>query len=291
METSLAIELWLDALLAEGRSDLTVRSYRIYGRHLSLVAPDLESLEKAALRRWLVEYRQTHAPDTVRSVFVGWRSFFNWCVRECLLAESPLMGVRQPKVPRPTSVGYEQGQMRALFAYLAGVRTPVGLRNHALCAVLLDCGLRVSELCRLTVDDIADGALIVRLSKSGRPRIVPMGGKTQQTLGRYLSHGRPRLKPQSGVLFVNQFGGHLNRWGVQSILDRMSPNVGFHMNPHRFRHTAATSWLRSGVPTGVVMRLGGWATFESMERYQHLLHDDLVAAQVTSSPMDRLVGK
>ena len=64
MDTSLAIDLWLDALLAEGRSELTVRSYRIYGRHLALVSPDLDGMQKAELRRWLGEYRQTHAPDT-----------------------------------------------------------------------------------------------------------------------------------------------------------------------------------------------------------------------------------
>jgi len=290
LETSLAIDLWLDALSAEGKSHTTLRTYRIYGRHLASVNPHLDSLEKTALRMWLGDYRKTHAPDTVRSVFVGWRSFFNWCVREQLLEQSPLSGVRQPKAPMPTAVGYEQGQMRVLFAYLRGVRTPTGLRNEAICAVLLDCGLRASELCRLSVNDIASGALVVRLSKSGRPRVVPMGAKTQQAVARYLGHGRPRLVPKCDSLFVNQFGGSLNRWGIQSILDRLAPYVGFHMNPHKFRHTAATAWLRSGVPTGVVMRLGGWATFESMERYQHLLHDDLVKAQINSSPMDTLIG-
>lgn len=299
MDTRLAINLWLEAVTAEGRSPETVRNYTSHTRPLPSLLPMLGSPDgPLALRRFLMEYRKGHAADSVRTVFVAWRAFFNWCVREGLLDRSPLHGMRQPKSPETAKNPYSRGELTALFRYLEGVRTPVGLRNYAACSLLLDCGLRASELCRLTLDDVLEAGLMVRMSKSGRPRLVPMGAKAAKSLGRYLSFGRPHLRPRDGTfgefplgnapLFVNQFGRGLNRWGLQGMLGRVGSSVGFHLNAHKFRHTFATEHLRAGTPTETLRRLGGWADFSVLRLYAHLSVQDMVDAQLRASPLDRV---
>ena len=206
-----------------------------------------------------------------------------------LLAASPLAGTRVPRVPETFRDAYTHGQMVALFAYLRGVRTPVGLRNLAACSLLLDCGLRAGEICRLTVDDLAGSDLILRQTKSGRPRVVPAGARSSAALNRYLAYGRPQLRPKSAALFVNQYGAPLNRWGLTGLLDRVGDAVGFHLNAHRFRHTAATEWLRAGVSVELVRRLGGWSDSEMLTRvYAHLNTADLRDVQAKASPLERL---
>jgi len=288
MDTRLAIDLWLETLQVEGRSPVTIRDYRTVTKRLPEVMPTLDPDAALALRRFLNEYREGRSPHTVRSTFATWRAFLGWCVREGLLSESPLRGMRTPRVPESTKDTYTTGQQKAMFAYLQGVRTPYGLRNHALCAVLADSGLRAGEVARLTLDDIVDGALLVRRSKGGRPRVVPLGERSQRAVSRYLTYGRPRLSPKCEGMFLNQFGQAFSTWGIQHVLAAVSRGVGFRISAHKFRHTAITTWLREGAPMETVRRLAGHSGYQVLLSYAHLTDGDLREAQRRWSPLDRL---
>jgi len=290
MQTDLALELWLEALASEGRAPTTVQNYRVFCRPLPEVMPLLASGQEPALRRHLAAYAATHAPESVRSVFVAWRSFGNWCVREGLIDVSPVAKLRKPRTPEVPRDPYSRGQLQALVAHLNAQRTPIGLRNLAICSVLLDTGLRASELCRLAIDDLTEGGavLLVRKAKSGRPRIAPLGQRSHAALARYLALGRPRLKPKASAIFVNQFGDPINRYGLRQILGRMDEAVGFHVHAHRFRNTFAYEHLKAGTPTETLRVLGGWADHSMVKRYAALLPTDLRAAQLRGSPLDGL---
>lgn len=257
MNVALALELWIEALESEAKSRETIYNYRRFTRPLPDLLPTLEAPEAPlTLRRALADYARTHAPDSVRTVYVAWHAFFGWAVREGLITESPMRGMRSPKVPETTREAYRPADMRTVFANLAAQRTPIGLRNQALVGLLLDTGLRASEACRLTVDDLADGALLVRLSKAGKPRVAPLGSKSDAMLGRYVRHGRPALKPKDRTLIVNQFGQAIDRHGLRQILERVGDKVGVKLSAHRLRHTWASAHLRNGTPGDVTAT--GW---------------------------------
>jgi site-specific recombinase XerD len=117
---------------------------------------------------------------------------------------------------------------------------------------------------------------------------VPGGERTRKALARYLTHGRHRLNPKAPELFLNKYGRAMNRWGVQSMLDRTAEEVGFHLNAHKFRHTFATEHLRAGTPSETLRRLGGWADYSVLRLYTHLSTEDLADAQLRASPLDAL---
>jgi site-specific recombinase XerD len=290
MDTGLALELWLEALEAERRSPRTIGNYRLLGRRLAEALPTLTGDGAAfAIRRALAEYGRTHAPDSSRTLFVGWHSFFNWCVREGLVDRSPMDGMRPPRVPETTREAYSRAEMRSVLGDLGRRATsPIGLRNVAIVSILLDCGLRASELCRLTVGDVGDGVVLVRLTKSGKPRGAPLGQAAEKALSRYLRHGRPKLLPKSDALFVNQFGAAFDRSGLRRVLERAGGPAGIKLAAHRLRHTWATSHLRNGTSTEMLRRLGGWAGHQMVSRYAHALTEDLYEAQRRASPVDRL---
>jgi site-specific recombinase XerD len=289
LDTALAIDLWLDALEAEGRSPETLKTYRSLTKPLpSQLATLVEPSAPVAIRAYLKAYREGHSPTSLRSVFVTFQSFFNWAVREGLIPKSPMAGMRAPKMPETPRTAYSQGQLRALFTHLSGRTDAVGLRDQALVAVLLDCGLRASESCRLTLDDLVEGALFVRVSKTGRPRLAPLGKRSAQQLNRYLAHSRAKLKPTSNHLFVTAQGKPLTRFTIALLLKRHGARVGFALSAHKLRHAFATQHALLGTPTEVLRLLGGWQSYAMVRQYVHLSEAQLGALHVRASPLDHL---
>jgi site-specific recombinase XerD len=280
-------DYWLLCGDSEGRSPDTIRTYREHTtwflRHLG----DGE-LNPFSVRGFLADYRKDHAPASLRTVFTSIRAFLRFGVREGLLPESVLTGLRPPKRAEAPKRVYSTGQLTALFKLLEGDHTALGVRDLGLVSVLLDTGLRASETCNLTLAHLQDGALLVGPSKSGRMRLAPLGQKAQRHLYRYLAAGRPRLMPRSEHLFVTQGGLPLNRETIRRILERLSRRVGFRLSAHRFRHSWTTTMLRQGCDLETLRRLGGWADYSMLRTYTHLDDGDLRAAKVRFSPLDRV---
>lgn len=253
-------EWWLTALESEGAARATLQTYRAHSdgflKHLGDGEPSSFSV-----RAYPADYRRDHAPVSLQSVFISLRAWLRFCVRDGLLPETALRGLRAPKhVESPKQV-YSQGQLQALSRVLEAERSPLGLRDYALCAVLLDGGLRVSEACNLTLDGLQDGAVLVAVTKSRRPRTMPLGQRAQRALGRYLAGGRPRLRPKCERMFLTQGGGAMTRNTVRLLLGRLSMKVGFHLTAHRSRHTWMTTLLRRGCDLETLRRLGGWPDY------------------------------
>jgi len=280
-------DYWLLTLESEGLARETLRTYR---EHTGWLLRDLgdEPLSPFTIRRFLAQYRQGHAPASLRTVVASIRALLRFAVREGLVEESILKGLKLPRTPESEKRVYSKGQLTALFRQLEADRSPLGLRSYALCAVLLDGGLRASEVCNLTLASLRDGALLVGPGKSGRMRMVPLGQRAQRALNRYLATGRPRLRPRCESLFVSRDGQALTRRMLQLTLRRLSDKVGFAVSAHKFRHTFTTVLLQRGADLETVRRLGGWADYTMLRTYVHLADEDLRLAQQRFSPLDGL---
>ena len=281
------VETWANTIGAEGVRRATIVTYR---GHMQVFLKGLrnDDLTPFTLRRFFAEYRDGRSPHSVRSVYTTVRTFLKFAVAEGMADEVLLTAVKRPKVPESAKPIYQQGQMTVLFQALAANRSPLGLRDYALCSLLLDCGIRASEACRLSVSDLQDGMLLVRLSKTGRIRSVPLGQKAQRAIYTYLATGRPRLRPKSESLLVTRDGLPLNRNTIRQVLDRLSRQLGFKLSAHRFRHSFTTMMLRRGCDLEPLRQMGGWSNYSMLMTYAHLAADDLKRAHATRSPLDNL---
>jgi len=293
MELWEALRLWQLAQEAEGRRPSTLKTHRerlsLVFRHLAAQnVTQVEDLSPFPLRAYFAQYLKDHSPQGALSVYSSLRAFCNWLVAEGLLPESPLRRLRPPRVPRQSKPILQEGELRALLTLLGGRKSPLALRDAAIIALLLDTGMRVGEVVGLRLADLQGDGLLIRQTKTGRPRLAFLGRRASQALHRYLALGRPRLKPRCDALFLSRDGTSLTTDGVRLLLRRRGKELGLKLAPHRFRHTWATQMLRSGVDLETLRLLGGWADYSMLRTYAHLVEGDLREAMRRHSPLDRL---
>ena len=197
----------------------------------------------------------------------GLQQFWRWLVDvEQELADNPFGRMRPPHVPaRPVPVLADQ-ELRDLLAACSG-NSFDARRDTALIRVLLDTGVRVSELTGLRLEDLDfPHSVLTVLGKGRRPRTVSFGNKTGEALRRYLRARQGHTRAEEPAVWLGR-QGPMTAWGVRQVLERRGAESGVpHCNPHRFRHTFAHRWLADGNGETDLMRITGWRSREMVSQ-------------------------
>ncbi len=159
------------------------------------------------------------------------------------------------------------------------------VRNRAILLVLLDTGLRASELCELHVKDVdLNNRRPIVLGKDSKERIIPFSAVTSQAIWRYEAT-RPK-DPANDFLFVIAEGQPLDRVGLGKLILRIGERAGVtNAHPHRFRHTFSINFLRNGGNSYALQMMLGHSTMEMVKRYLALAQADVEAAHRQASPV------
>jgi site-specific recombinase XerD len=138
--------------------------------------------------------------------------------------------------------------------------------------MMLDTGLRVSEVCELNLEDIDfdDGSARVLGGKGDKDRLVLFTTRTVERLRSWLPI-RTRLAPnEEQACFVNRHGRRLQPRGVQRMMDALGQEAGLpkgKLTPHVLRHNFATGLLERGADLVTIQRLMGHATIATTRVY------------------------
>jgi len=213
-----------------------------------------------------------------------YRSLKVWCaylVEEEEIAHSPMERVKAPLVPvKPVPI-LTDDEIRALLATCKG-RDFADFRDTAVIRLLMDTGGRREEIGRLKVTDL-DMKLdtVTVLGKGRKTRVIPFGAKTGQALERYLrARARHRAAHLDALWLAVKRLTPLSPSGMAQMLDRRAADAGIgKIHPHRFRHTAAHTWLANGGEGTDLDRIMGWEAGEQMRaRYAASTADERAAA-------------
>ena len=226
-----------------------------------------------------------HAHVRVLKVFAGYlrhRGFTEGNVLE---------GLRYPKVRPPEIEALsEEENLRVLAAAATGRAS--GFRNLCIVATFLDTGLRCSELATLRYEDahLEEGCLEVT-GKGDRPRPVPVSPKVRGLLMRYRDRYRPQTPPYPDEpFFLSEGGGALTPNALALMVRRLAKRANVpRLHPHLFRHSFATGWLRNGGDMETLRRILGHVDYRMVQRYLHLVEDDILLHHYVCSPMERLL--
>ena len=279
-----AADLFCAARAAEGASPRTVDWYRMITdravRRFGAGRP-VDAIGAAELRAWLFELRATLSPESIAGYVRGLKAFGNWCAAEEVAAAAGFRSLRRPKVPRRLIAPFSDVELRSLLAVADD-------REQALALVLLDTGLRLSEIASLRVGDIRpDGTLRV-MGKGAKERAVPLGATARRALVRYLAT-RDDVAP-GDPLFLSRRRRALSPRGMQQAIRKLGARAGVatRSSPYTFRHTFARGYFVNGGDVFSLQQILGHTTLDMVRHYVTLSEADLVARHRAASPADRL---
>ena len=237
----------------------------------------LEELTRHAISAWLAELAETCEPSTVGTRLRGMRRFCRWLVTEGELEKAPTDGIEIPSPPDKPVPILTDDEIAALFKACAVGRSRPGIfdravflgrRDEVVLRLLLDTGVRVSELCGLELTDVdLDRALAYVTGKGSRPRVVLFGARTAQAVDRHLRVRALHPHARSTRLLLGQ-RGPMTPDGVRDVLHIRAAQAGVaDVHPHRFRHTFAHRWLAGGGQERDLIMLAGWRSDDMLSRY------------------------
>jgi len=206
------------------------------------------------------------------------RQFYAWAVRENLLADNPAALIRSPSTGRPLPSILTESQVQALLDAPA-VSDDLGLRDRAMLEVLYGCGLRVSELVALTMDQVNLDQGVIRVWGKGRKeRLVPMGDPAMHWVAKYIRQSRPALsKGATSDLFLSLRGQAMTRQTFWHRIRNHGITAGItrDLSPHTLRHAFATHLVNHDADLRVVQMLLGHSSLSTTQIYTHVATERL----------------
>ena len=290
------ISKYLAELARRGASEHTLRNYgsdlqqfATYFEPPGEIAPDLEQLDLPLLREWLASlYDQKLVVTSVRRKLAAVRAMFKFLQVEGVLAKNVTTRLRTPKTrQRLPDVMSEEKTNNLLDAVDAGevVEKPSRERDVAFLELLYGCGIRVSELVGIDLEDmdLSEAWLRVR-GKGDKERQVPMAGRSVAAVERYLA-ARSAADGERALL-VNSRGTRLGDRQVRRLVKFYATIVtgDSTVHPHSFRHAYATHLLSDGADLRAIQELLGHARLTTTQKYTQVSLKDLQAVYDRAHP-------
>lgn len=300
----LPMEEYLSWLAVErGRSANTLAAYRRdlgrYETFLRAKARSVASVDEAVVLAYVAHLQaQSLAPASVRRATVTVRSLHRFLADEGTTTSDPTVDLAVPKAPDSLPKALSEEEIGRLLAAAVGITAP-DYRDRAILELLYGTGMRISELCGLSLGDLNLGDSMVRvLGKGSKERVLPFGRIAHAAMADWLGpSGRTRLAPgrwarrgDAEAVFLNQRGGRLSRQGAWGVVRGYAQRVGLddRLHPHVLRHSCATHMLEHGADVRTVQELLGHASLTTTQRYTRVTAERLRRAYDDAHPRARL---
>lgn len=287
--------------IEKGASEHTVRAYVKNVEQLMAYLKEAKDLSDADLqgfnfenvgnldfRGYLAHLYGRNKKSSIERKLAALRTFFNFMLKKGLISRNPAVQVHAPKKEKPLVQCLTVDQMFQLLDAVPA-ETLLETRNMAIFETLYSCGLRISELTGLDIDDVDTKTGYIKvLGKGDKERIVPIGKRALERIRMY----RTALLEEGGAItdtramFLNHRGGRLTARSVARILDELVIKCGLFtkISPHTLRHSFATHMLDMGVDLRAIQEFLGHESLSATQKYTHVSMDKLMAIYDKAHP-------
>ena len=297
-----AIEGYELAATARHLSPNTLNDYRnTFKKFVDFISTDLpvHQITQRQVEEFLAS--QTVSNKSILNYHTSLSALYTWCQSEGLVPENILHRIPRPKPQKPVIIPFTETDIRAILTALTSSRIyarpgkkasrhslPDADRNRAIVLLLIDTGIRASELCDLVIHRVdlrnPDKSITVH-GKGNKDRRIPISARTAQSIWKYLA-----TRPESRLddpLFATANGRHIDRTSLGKILAGAGDRCGIiDVHPHRFRHTFAINYLRNGGDIYTLQMILGHTTLDMVKTYLQIAQSDLETAHRRASPVD-----
>ena len=280
------LECWLSQLRSEKKSSHTIRAYERAAKGISeIVLPGEESsLRSNFLKLSVEEAHNLLDPDTGR--IDSWISTLDALspssVNARMAAATHLLRwfghtmpewIRRPNRRRPLPKTLNKREISRFKLTVSEFKDPI---VKPLTTMMLETGVRVSEICNMDVDDVDldDLSALILGGKGEKDRTVLFTDLTAEGIQEWMAERRKRaekqVKEERQALFLTKNGHRITPRWVQKLMDRIADRAEIkrsRLTPHTLRHTFASGLLERGADLVTIQRLLGHASIATTRVY------------------------
>lgn len=242
---------------------------------LEATGSDIYKAQLEQLQGFIIDLHQLGiSPRSQARIISGIKSLYRYLMTENLIENNPTVLLESPRLGRHLPDVLSVEEIDDMVAAVDMTKAE-GQRNRAIIETLYGCGLRVSELCNLTIDSINfDESFMIVVGKGDKQRIVPMSPSSIEEIRLWLAK-RAEInvkRGEEGILFLNRRGRRLTRVMVFYIVRDLAAAVGVRktISPHTLRHSFATHLLEGGANLRAIQQMLGHESIATTELYLHL---------------------
>ncbi len=254
----------------KGLSENTIEAYRRdLSDFLEFCNIDVTRIQRNHLNGYIRNLREKeYSPTSVMRKIASLRGFFKWLCTSEICQTNPTLTLEQPKVPKRLPKVMTVQEIETLL------NENLDKCQRVIVELLYGCGLRVSELVNLKINDFDLKAKYLQTTgKGSKDRIVPLGSKAVNAIKNYLPERDFILKKfriDTKNLLVNEHGKILNRQDIYTFISEQGKKIHKHISPHTLRHSFATHLLENGADLRIVQELLGHSDVATTQLYTHI---------------------
>ena len=251
------------------RSQNTIDAYRRDLSDFAQNVEDIHTINRMNINAYVRTLRERKlAPTSVIRKVASLRGFFKWATSSGILEKNPAATLEQPKTPQrlPKVVSVKE-----IDEMLHNNLTPL---EHVMMELLYSCGLRVSELVNLKLNDIDLSSKYIRcFGKGSKERIIPIGEQAKTVVKEYFPTRDLLVKKYNLTtknLLIKDNGHFVTRQDVYNFIHAQGKLIHKNISPHTLRHSFATHLLENGADLRVVQELLGHSDVSTTQLYTHI---------------------
>lgn len=230
----------------------------------------LDEIKRTQINSFILNLRENNFnPRSVVRKIASIKGFFKWLSANEYIISNPAQTIEQPKLPKRLPKVMTVDEISAIL------NSGLTKLEQLVVELLYGCGLRVSELVNLKMNNIdVNSKYIQCYGKGSKERIVPFGKKAQNALKHYLKDRdmiilKNKLS-DTKVLLLKENGKFLTRQDVYNFIRHQGEKIHKHISPHTLRHSFATHLLENGADLRVVQELLGHSDVSTTQLYTHI---------------------
>lgn len=260
--------------IERGLSKNTILAYRsdLYSLSEFLVKNAINNIEEISrlhLNLYIKNlYDKKYTPRSITREIASIKGFFKWMSINEELKHNPALAIEQPKLPKRLPKVLSMKEINELLD------KDMNLLEKSILELLYACGLRVSELADININNIDLNAKYLRCTgKGSKERIIPIGKKACIALKNYFKEREYIIKKynlKTKFCFIKENGKKLTRQDVYLFINSLGKNISKDISPHTIRHSFATHLLENGADLRVVQELLGHSDVSTTQLYTHI---------------------
>ncbi len=284
------------------RSPETIKSYVFYAEHFlqSIDVKNIKQITTTMIENYiagLYDYRNDqNKPYSIGTISLKIRStkrFFEFLEKTNVIFIDPADFIKEPKKNTRIKPVLTPKEVLRVFDQ-PNLGTLTGIRDRTVLEVFYATGIRLSEMCNLTIydADLMGGVLRINKGKGAKDRVVPLGKHAKKFLREYISKVRPRFAKKnrtSRYLFMGYLGSPVTKAVVSIMIRRYrkAAKIKKKVSAHTFRHTFATVLVKNGADIRAVQKMMGHADLRTTQTYIKSLGLDIKKEHKKTHPRER----